>query len=200
MDYNVSILLYSNYSPRSQQLLDALKSCPIDLSKVARMSSLCIDNTEIRKRIIKAQNLSINTVPAILLIYGNGMVEKYEGNQAFDWIEQTVHNNLPPEISPKPETPQEPETQTEPQSKGSDIRPKSVKSVKISENIIDMEDLDEDEELDINKPRVPIRNGPGGYDITNNFPESDSSSNKPDEKYKGDLMSQALAMQQERGD
>ena len=49
MDYNLSILLYSNYSPRSQQLLEALKICPIDLANMVRMSSICIDNEQIRK-------------------------------------------------------------------------------------------------------------------------------------------------------
>ena len=104
MEYQSCVLLYSNYSPLSQQLLTALKSCPIDLAQI-RMDSLCIDNEKIRKKILAAQNINISIVPTILVLFTNGGMKKYEGKLVFEWLEQIVASHLPPPPPPPPPPP-----------------------------------------------------------------------------------------------
>jgi len=197
MDYNLSILLYSNYSPRSQQLLEALKICPIDLANMARMSSICIDNEQIRNRITKSKNITIDTVPTILLAYNNGTIEKYSGEQAFEWIEQTVQHHLPP--PPPPPQPQ-PEPEPEPISIQ---KSKTSKHVQINDKMTtNMEDLDDDDDGDdLKKPPIMMRNGPGGFDVTNDVGIEHSVNIIPEKTTQKpvNLMEQAMAMQKERG-
>ena len=52
MQYSFSILFYSNYSNISLSLINALKDCPINLNNIINLNYICIDNEQIRKRIL----------------------------------------------------------------------------------------------------------------------------------------------------
>ena len=53
---------------------------------------ICLDNKDIRKLVQNNKKLSIQFVPSILLMFPSGLLEKYEGNKAFEWVENVVHN------------------------------------------------------------------------------------------------------------
>lgn len=89
MEYHLCILLYSKFSASSKQIFSIIDSYP-NFSSIIGLSTLCIDNEEIRQRLYKSTKLSISTVPCLLLVYKTGAVEKYEGKQSFQWIEENI--------------------------------------------------------------------------------------------------------------
>jgi hypothetical protein len=92
------IFLYSKYSSNSKKLLDVCRN------KVPGIRYLCIDNINVRKRVLKNTQIKITYVPCILLIYTSGVIEKYEGEHAFMWIKEMVEKMNPPqqELPPPP--------------------------------------------------------------------------------------------------
>ena len=50
------------------------------------------DNEHVRKRILKSKTINITTIPALLLVYNNGGVEKYDGQNVFNLIEALIQN------------------------------------------------------------------------------------------------------------
>ena len=92
MNPKYSILLHSEYSSRCQDFLNIVSQLNLQLQY------LCVDNTKVRQRILEDRTLDIRTVPCLLIIYDNGTVEKYEGEQAFMWLSVLV---------PRPEIPKE---------------------------------------------------------------------------------------------
>lgn len=103
MDHHLCVLLWSKYSPLSKQLIGALEASPINLTSTVGLNPVCIDNEDIRERIIKAKQIDISSVPCVLIVYPSGGVEKYEGSGAFEWIEETVRKHMPPQPPPQPE-------------------------------------------------------------------------------------------------
>jgi hypothetical protein len=98
------VLLYSKYSPMSNKLMTALSSCPLDLKTLVGLSTVCVDNEEIRKQILKKDNkIEISSVPCVLIVYNTGGVEKYEGRSAFEWIEETINRYLPIQTQSEPQ-------------------------------------------------------------------------------------------------
>lgn len=84
------VLLYSKYSPNCKILMENVKTSGADF-----IFPLCIDNQEVRSR-IKNSRFSISTVPCLLVVYGTGSVEKYEGNTAHSWIDSLLARLRPP--------------------------------------------------------------------------------------------------------
>lgn len=98
------VLLYSKYSPMSNKLMSALSSCPLDLKMLVGLSTVCVDNEEIRKQILKKGNkIEISSVPCVLIVYNTGGVEKYEGGSAFEWIEETINRYMPIQSQSEPQ-------------------------------------------------------------------------------------------------
>jgi len=65
-----------------------------------------------------------------------------------------------------------------------------------------MEDLDDDDDGDdLKKPPIMMRNGPGGFDVTNDVGIEHSVNIIPEKTTQKpvNLMEQAMAMQKERG-
>lgn len=93
MNQQLSVLLYSQYSPNSKRFLDMIKNAPIDFAASIGLSSLCIDNTDVRERILKSKNIEIVSVPCVLIIYPDGGVEKYDGSNAFKWAEEVIQQS-----------------------------------------------------------------------------------------------------------
>ena len=94
MEFNSSILLYSKYSVSSKKLIDFINSSGIDLTNLIKLQLLCIDNEEVRKRIIKNKQIDITSVPCLLLIYQDGGLEKYDSDAVFKWFEQIIKKNI----------------------------------------------------------------------------------------------------------
>ena len=92
MEHQICILLHSKYSNLSQELIDLIQSYPIQFQNNLNLELICIDNKNIRRKIMKSNNIKIDVVPCLLRIFSNGGVEKYDGLKAFDWLSETLSN------------------------------------------------------------------------------------------------------------
>ena len=212
MEYHLCLLLYSKYSNFSKQLFDGINNAPINLYNLININTICIDHEEIRNRIIKDNKIEITHVPCILLIYNSGTVEKYEGMQAFEWIESIINKHYqppPPPPPPHPPPPPPPPQQIKQQEivdydDEEDVLSQKVKQKKRKQKIVN---TDNDETILISKPPVAIRNGAGDYNIVDEFGEDPVPNHNVSKHIRsstsavtggGDLMSTAMAMQKER--
>jgi hypothetical protein len=63
-------------------MIDTIKKSNFNIN----MEYICIDNKQIRNRIINSKNIKFNMVPCILLVYPNKKIEQYEGTDAFNLV------------------------------------------------------------------------------------------------------------------
>ena len=99
MEPQLSVLLYSKYSNSSNNLMNHIDSRKIDIG----LQPICIDNEQIRSRILKNKQIQVTSVPCILLIYPDGGIEKYDGESAFQWVESIIAQFTPPQPPPTPQ-------------------------------------------------------------------------------------------------
>ena len=135
MERQLSVLLYSNYSPHSKKLMNIIESSP-DFIQLTNLQYLCVDNSRVRERIEKSNNMRVDTVPCILLVYSDGGIEKYDGSHAFRWVEEIITKYVTP---PPPPTPTPPPP------------PKENKSAATTTSIDDLLSEDDNEHKDITK-------------------------------------------------
>jgi hypothetical protein len=77
------VFLYSNFSPNCKELFNIISDNNIDIP----FTMLCIDDKNLRDRIKKSKQFSINCVPCILKInQTTGVVSQYEGAKAFELV------------------------------------------------------------------------------------------------------------------
>lgn len=103
MESQLSVLLYSKYSSLSKSLMNMIQTSGIDFTAKFSLQLLCIDNKEIRARILKNTQLQVTTVPCLLIIFPDGGIEKYDGAFVFEWVEGVIRQFSPP---PPPQTTQ----------------------------------------------------------------------------------------------
>ena len=185
----------------SSKLMTQLSTCPVDLSTTVGIRPVCIDNEDIRSQILKDKKIEIISVPCVLVAYNTGNVEKYEGSNAFQWIEETVSKYMPqqhqqPQPQPQPqhqqpqyqqhdqtqqqhqyqqhEQPQQPQQQPQhqPQKQIHHSDDQKIKK-KVIKKETTMEDLGivSEETEEIVRQPVGVRNGPGSYDMSIEFGE-----------------------------
>jgi hypothetical protein len=106
MESQLSVLLYSKYSSLSKNLMNMIQTSGVDFTTKFSLQHLCIDNEEIRSRILKNTQLQITTVPCLLITFPDGGIEKYEGSKVFEWVEGIIRQFAPPP-SPTPPVQQE---------------------------------------------------------------------------------------------
>jgi hypothetical protein len=70
--------------------MDIVRNAIINFENT-ELSNICIDNKDIRKKILKSKTLLVKAVPCILILYPDGGVEKYEGGTAFRWVEEIIN-------------------------------------------------------------------------------------------------------------
>ena len=87
------ILLHSKFSQNSINLIQMVKQSQI--SKYIQINDVCIDNKLVRKKIQKNNNFDIKYVPCILSIGDDGSVEKYESEDAFNFISEIIKEITP---------------------------------------------------------------------------------------------------------
>ncbi len=88
----ICVLLYSKYSNNSKKIIDRLEQSNIDISKTIGLQLLCIDNEQLRNRILKSKQIKIVSVPCLLILLPDGTVEKYEGQDMFNWFDEILHS------------------------------------------------------------------------------------------------------------
>ena len=177
MNQQLYVLLYSKYSTHSVNLLNYVSSAPINLTHTIGLNLLCIDNEDVRNRIRNTKAIQISVVPSVLVVYPSGGVEKYEGVNAFKWIEETVTGLLPPPPPKPPTPPPEPESEEEDEP---EEKPMAISSLKPP----------------INKPEEPNEPEKGDKIIDLDREKLEDSAKKHINA--NSLMAQAMAMQKER--
>lgn len=190
MDPEYSIFVYSKYSVNCKKIFQLVNETQVDLEKIMgnKLRLLCIDNENVRKR-LKGNELSIDVVPCILSIFINGVINKYEGEKAFEWIKVLLSKIVPPKPVPQPipvqQIPKNIEKKNIPQDKPTSI-----------------EDLPFDEEETDRHRNLPqpkrIRDDKQGYvEDENFFPEEAKEPIKPNNG-KIDIKSAAEALKRAR--
>lgn len=85
MKGSVSVLLYSKYSEECTRFFELIGAA-IDFKK------LCVDNEMTRRLImINSNKYKIESVPAVFIFFSDGLVKKYEGEDAFSWAQDTLN-------------------------------------------------------------------------------------------------------------
>ena len=93
MEPQFSVLLYSKYSNNSDKLMNIITTSGVDFKSILQF--LCIDNEKIRNQIVQNQDIDVSSVPCILLIFSDGLIEKYDGIKAFQWVEDIIKQHSP---------------------------------------------------------------------------------------------------------
>lgn len=91
------VYLYSKYSSRCKEFSDTMTRTTLNGS----FNTLCVDNKDIRK-VVTSSKYSIKSLPCVLCFFPNSVVEKYEGDHAFRWLEQFLIPSPPPPPKPQP--------------------------------------------------------------------------------------------------
>ncbi len=213
MNHQLCVLLYSKYSPRCKQIVGALHTAPVNLMSVIGLTLVCVDNEDIRSKIQSATSVEVSSVPTVLMVYNNGGVEKYEGERAFMWVDQTVKQLAPPPPpapapppapSPPPAPPAPPPTPPKKKEKVTERKKEPPQRKKMSTDIEDLDTESEDEDEGDGRPHPPpvgVRKGAGEYEISRSFGERvDQNRDLSSHTNSGstDLMVRAQAMQKER--
>lgn len=110
MNNHTNVLIYSKFSQACRKFFDMIEASP---SFKEQSNMLCIDNKDVRDRILKSDKLKITEVPSIIRIYqDNGYVEIFEGEKAFKLLSEYIaqeKQNAPPPPPPPPPTPPPPQ-------------------------------------------------------------------------------------------
>lgn len=149
MDYQFSVLLYSKYSQLCTQLLNDLEIAPVNLQIAARLRPVCIDNEKVRNQIYKSANINVSVLPCVLLVYAHGGVEKYEGETAFQWADETIRKFLPPPpaLAPPVSADFQPEYMQE-YAEPTPIKPRKVQAKKMLKKLPVQQDDSDDSEVE----------------------------------------------------
>lgn len=91
MEEYLYVLLYSKFSKSSTEILRLLEE--YNMITTMNIHTLCIDNEDIRNRILNSIKIEIRIVPCLLIVYKTGAVEKYEAIQAFEWVREIIRKN-----------------------------------------------------------------------------------------------------------
>lgn len=84
MDREICVLVYSEFSPASKQIVDYIQSLPYDIAAITGMTLLAADTNEIRKSL---GAMNIRSVPCIYIKYFNGKTSVYSGQQVYSFID-----------------------------------------------------------------------------------------------------------------
>ena len=84
------VLLYSNYSTSCSDLITQLKKYPLYFSHI---NLLCIDNEQLRKKILSSNLIKVTFVPCLLIVSNNGVTKQYENTQLFEFITEIIESN-----------------------------------------------------------------------------------------------------------
>lgn len=82
---SIIVVFYSRYSTSSLEYLEKIE-------KIMEVRKLCIDNEEVRDRIVsERENYNIEYVPSTLIFHPNGFLEKHSGiNACMEWFEKII--------------------------------------------------------------------------------------------------------------
>ena len=87
MNTEYFVLLFSKYSNTCKKLMDTINNGDLNLN----FNYLCIDNKDIRNKIVTSSEIDIKNVPCLLVINEqSGSIDKYEGQDSFIWVNDII--------------------------------------------------------------------------------------------------------------
>ena len=87
MNQNYYVILFSKYSNACKKFMDTVNTGNLNLN----FNYLCVDNKEIRERIVSSTEIDIKQVPCLLVINEQtGSIDKYEGQDSFIWVNDII--------------------------------------------------------------------------------------------------------------
>lgn len=82
---SIVVCLYSKYSEKCRSFLEYVSTTPLD------MKMLCIDNEKVRHLMEKDEpRYRIRMVPCLLIFQMNGVMEKKEGFESFEYVQEIL--------------------------------------------------------------------------------------------------------------
>jgi hypothetical protein len=151
-----ALCFYSKYSSQCKTFTEQTKSL--------NLQYICIDNSIARNKIKNNKQFQIQYVPCVLILYENGVVEKYEGEHAFRWAKTQKPSEListplqqePPQEPPREEPQQEEPLQEPPQQEQSPQKTdiSTLKDEKPAEKL-SVKDLAQQLQSERNEPLLP---------------------------------------------
>jgi hypothetical protein len=190
MDYQLFIVLFSKYSLNSKKLMNMLQTTDLEFQ------SLCIDNKNIRKKILESTKIKVNNVPCILIVYPNGGVEQYEGENSFKWVLTFIEKNRPVEqhIPQQPVIQQKSEEEIKPIEK----KKKKEKTVRFDNKTNISELLDENENENENQNENENENMDDIISFENDDIQEIPKSSSETKNNSSSIMAAAMEMQKLR--
>jgi len=147
MDIVTTLFFYSRFSASSTALINKMTNSRLSFGDI---KFVCVDKELIRTR-IKELNTGISSVPCMTILYKNGTVEKHEGYELFQWVDDFIRMNTPPPPPPPPPV------QTPPKRRA---RAKKVPIEPIAEESESEEEQAEQAEQDEPEDTMPVSQGP----------------------------------------
>lgn len=150
-----TIILYSNYSQSCRNLIQNIER---HFDNLDIFKFLCIDNENIRKKILRNSMLKIKKVPSIIVV-DNGVPHVLQGKPAFDYIEEVhrqytsstnhIGENNEPEVTP--ETPEMVTSSSSPKKQSTQLGTTSITDLELIQANIKSVDDESDDEDDVMK-------------------------------------------------
>lgn len=100
-----TILVYSKYSSHCKTLFEKLRTSQVDFKALYSLKLLCLDNERVRQLLLNNKKIELNIVPTVLVLFPDGVVEKYEGGTALNWVESKISDHRPSPPEPPREMP-----------------------------------------------------------------------------------------------
>ena len=99
-DIASTVLVFSKYSSHCKKLLTFINSNPHSLytDPLIKLSLLCIDNEDVRRKIKSNDKIQIDKVPTILVVKTDGVVLKFEGRKCVEFVVDIYNQLNPPPI------------------------------------------------------------------------------------------------------
>lgn len=88
MDRKFCVLLYSNYSQASVNLMSYIKRLPLDFPTVVGLTMVNIDNPDFKAVV---QEHGIEYVPTLLVEYYDGTRQKFDRDYIYLWITRVIN-------------------------------------------------------------------------------------------------------------
>jgi len=88
IDGSIILLFYSKYSNICKNIIKLI-------SPHLEFRKICVDHPDIRNIILDEKDkYNIREVPCILIFHSNGIMNKYEGENALEWVDLFLKNNI----------------------------------------------------------------------------------------------------------
>jgi hypothetical protein len=92
MQNSMNIIFYSNHSQSCQSFFNLLKKNNILLADLMFIKFICVDNIEIKKKLITSTNIKIDKVPTLLVINNDKSVSKFVDSNFFNWVKKVIND------------------------------------------------------------------------------------------------------------